>query len=100
MRRSRAAGVEGSGAGRSSPARVASSASSAARSVLRNRSASGPSLMLARLPLAIGENLLREIAIGLGSDPVRIVLQHGHALDGRLREPDRLLYPHPEHSAA
>ena len=56
-------------------------------------SAPGPSRMLARLPLAIGENLLREIAIGLGGHPVRIVLQDRHTLDRRLRETDRLLDP-------
>jgi len=44
--------------------------------------------MLARLPLAIGENLLREIAIGLGGHAVRIVLEYRHALDRGLREAD------------
>src|SRR4051794_25932459 len=60
-------------------------------SVLRNSAASGPSLMLARLlGPAMGENLLREIAIGLGGDAVRVVLENGHALHGRLRKPDGL----------
>src|SRR3954470_22825538 len=60
-------------------------------SVLLNRAASGPSLMLARLlGPAMGENLLREIAIGLGGDAVRVVLEHGHPLHGGLRETDGL----------
>src|SRR4051794_36265764 len=60
-------------------------------SVLRNSAASGPSLMLARLlGPAMGENLLREIAIGLGGDAVRVVLENGHALHGRLRKTDGL----------
>src|SRR3954447_9504806 len=91
-RRSCAAGVDGAGTRPSSAAGAAGSAGSAAAcSVLRNRSASGPSRMLARLPLAIGENLLREIAIGLGGHPVRIVLEHRHAFHRGLREADGLL---------
>src|SRR3954468_4019640 len=91
-RRSCAAGVDGAGTRPSSASGAAGSAGSAAAcSVLRNRSASGPSRMLARLPLAIGENLLREIAIGLGGHPVRIVLEHRHAFHRGLREADGLL---------
>src|SRR4029453_8155987 len=90
-RRSWAAGVDGAGM-RSLPASSrAWSAASAASSVFRKRSASGPSLMLARLPLAMGENLLREIAIGLGGHPVRIVLEHRHAFHRSFREADGLL---------
>src|SRR3954467_1325823 len=65
--------------------------SSSAFSVLLNRAASGPSRMLARLlGPAMGENLLREIAIGLGGDAVRVVLENGHPLHGGLREADGL----------
>src|SRR3954454_24236607 len=59
-------------------------------SVLRKRAASGPSLMLARLPLSIPEDLLCELAVGVCGLPVRVVLEYGHALHRGLREPDRL----------
>ena len=60
----------------------------------------GPPACSRAYRLPCGENLLREIAIGLGGHPVRIVLQHRHALDGRLREPDRLPDPRREHAIA
>src|SRR4029077_9778155 len=86
----------------SRPAAAASAAAtavvSASSSVLRNRAASGPSRMLARLPLAIAEDLLRERPIGMGSDAVRVVLEHRHALHGSLGEADRLLDPRREHA--
>src|SRR3954467_3718385 len=64
--------------------------SSPSSSVLRKSAASGPSLMLARLPLSIPEDLLCELAVGVRGLAVRVVLEHGHALHGGLREPDRL----------
>src|SRR5664280_1553069 len=67
-----------------------STCSSSAPSVLRNRAASGPSRMLARLAFAMVEDLLRELSVGLGRYPVRLVLQHRHALYGRLGEADGL----------
>src|ERR1035441_1074720 len=59
-------------------------------SVLRKSAARGPSRMLARLGLAIGENLLRELPVGLGSNTVRLVLEDRHALHRSLCEADRL----------
>src|SRR3954463_6536520 len=89
--RSRATGSSrtGSGSGSGGGAAAASGFSS---SVLRNRAASGPSRMLARLlgPGAI-EDLLGQIAIGLRRHPVRVVLEHRHSLHRCFREPDRLL---------
>src|ERR1019366_883407 len=55
------------------------SAGAVSSAVLRNRSASGPSRMLARLPVAICEDLLGELPIGVCGQTVGIVLQHGHA---------------------
>src|SRR3712207_8731336 len=55
------------------------------------RSASGPSRMLARLPLSIRENLLRELAVGERGLAVGVVLEHGHSLHRRLGEADRLV---------
>src|SRR5689334_16076673 len=75
----RSAGFLGSGA-----------SSSPSSSVLRKSAASGPSLMLARLPLSIPEDLLCELAVGIGGLTVRVVLEHGHALHRSFREPDRL----------
>src|SRR4051794_9865969 len=92
-----AAGVAGASRSGDCSAGAAGTSSS---SVRRNRAASGPSRMLARLPLAIGENLLREIAIGLGGHPVGIVLQDRHPLDGRFREANRLLDARGEHAVA
>ena len=62
-------GISSTGVGSGAAARASSS-------VLRKRAASGPSLMLARLPVAMGENLLREVAVGLGGRAVRVVLDH------------------------
>src|SRR5215208_8072847 len=59
-------------------------------SVLRNRAASGPSRMLARLPPAIREHLLGQLAVRVSSRPRRVVLEHGHPLHRRLGKPDRL----------
>src|SRR3954447_23913612 len=70
--------------------RAAGFSSSPSSSVLRKSAASGPSLMLARLPLSIPEDLLCELAVGIRGLPVRVVLEHGHALHRGLREPDRL----------
>src|SRR5688500_3826595 len=74
------AGAGGSGA----TASALGSSAGASSSVLRKRAASGPSRIDARLlgPLAICENLLREIAIGLRRDAVRVVLENGHPLHG------------------
>src|SRR5258707_11056174 len=83
-----AADLAGDSAGALAPAGSACSAS--APSVLRKRAASGPSRMLARLAFAIVENLLRELSVGLGRYPIRLVLEHRHALDGRLGEADGL----------
>src|SRR3954468_2255562 len=59
-------------------------------SVLRKSAASGPSLMLARLPLSIPEDLLCELPVGVRGLAVRVVLEHGHALHRGLRETHRL----------
>src|SRR5215213_4075473 len=69
-------------------------------SVFRKRAASGPSRMLARLPLAIREHLLRQLAIGVSRRTRRVVLEHRHALHGSFREPDRLLDARAEHAVA
>src|SRR4051794_6183669 len=76
-----AAGVSGS---------TPPSAGTSSSSVFRKSAASGPSRMLARLPLLIREHLLRQLAIGIGRRAVGVVLEHGHPLHGSLREPDRL----------
>src|SRR4051812_29515218 len=75
----------GGGAGGAAGSGVASARGGAAGgspsvSVLRNRAASGPSRMLARLPLAILEHLLRQLAIGVGRRAAGVVPQHRHAL--------------------
>src|SRR3954451_10226017 len=102
-RRSCGVGVRGAG-GRSSTTSASGSAASASggagggsagavcwpSSVFRKRAASGPSRMLARLPLAIREHLLRQLAIGVSRCPLRVVLEHRHSLDRRFREPNRL----------
>src|SRR3954453_6080206 len=78
--------------------RSLSARSSASRSAVpRNRAASGPSRMLARLPPAILEDLLGELAVGPRRQPIGIVLEHRHALHGRLGEPHRLLDARGEH---
>src|SRR3954469_7925164 len=65
-------------------------------SVLRKRAASGPSRMLARLPLAIAENLLSQLAVAVRSLAVWVVLEHGHSLHGGLCEAHRLRYARGE----
>ena len=50
--------------------------------------------------LAFAEDLLRELPVGVGGHPVRIVLQHRHALHRRLGEPHRLADPRGEHAVA
>ena len=44
--------------------------------VRRKRSASGPSRMLARLPVAMCEDLLGELPVGVGGETVGLVLQY------------------------
>src|SRR6185437_900849 len=70
-----AAGASGSGDGAAGASRsgVELRPSSV---VLRKSSASGPSRMLARLPVAICEDLLGELSVGVGGETVRIVLQY------------------------
>src|SRR6185503_9089769 len=69
-------------------------------SVLRKRAARGPSRILARLPLATLEDLLRKLTVGVGRRAVRIVLQHRHPLHGSLGEPHRLLDARSEDTIA
>src|SRR5262245_11463520 len=70
-------------------------------SVERNRSARGPSRMLARFLLrAMGENLLGQLAVGASGLAVRVVLDDGAAADGRLGELDRLADPRLEDEVA
>src|SRR5450759_1910553 len=85
----------GESAGGSSPAPSALSSA-----VLRNKAASGPSRMLARLAFAMCEDLLRELPIGLSCHAVRLVLEHRHPLHGRLGESDRLADAGGEHAVA
>src|SRR3712207_2467731 len=66
-------------------------------SVLRKSWANGPSRMLARLWPAIRENLLRQLAIGVSRDALRVVLEHRHALHRGLREADGLADARREH---
>src|ERR1039458_4375390 len=77
------------------PAPVASSSS-----VLRNRAASGPSRMDARLGFAMCEDLLGELPVGLRGHAGGLVLEHRHALHGRLREAHRLADARREHAVA
>src|SRR5215213_6499078 len=92
--RSCGVGVRGSGRGSTGVSGAGGSAGGAApacaSSVFRKRAASGPSRMLARLPLAIREHLLRQLAIGVSRQTRRVVLEHRHALHGSFRESDRL----------
>src|SRR5215208_1704627 len=67
-------------------------------SVRRNSAARGPSRMLARLPLAILEDLLRQLAVRVGRRAIRIVLKDRHALHGGFREPDGLPDAGGEHA--
>src|SRR5215210_1077999 len=69
-------------------------------SVLRKRAASGPSRMLARLPLPIREHLLRQLAIRVGRRAVGVVLEHRHALYGSFCEADRLADARTEDAVA
>src|SRR6476661_1124532 len=57
-------------------------------SVERNRSARGPSRMLARLLRAMGENLLGELAVSTSGLAVRVVLEDRGPADRRLGELD------------
>src|SRR5215218_7553216 len=106
--RRRSCGVGVRGAGRSSNSACggaaaggsAGAACSWPSSVLRKRAASGPSRMLARLPLAIREHLLRQLAIGVGRRSRRVVLEHRHALHGSFRETDGLPDASAEHAVA
>src|SRR5437588_6405557 len=90
-RRARSAGAW-SACGGAAPGSPSSS------SVLRNRAASGPSRMLARLAFAMGENLLRELPVGLSCNAVRLVLEHRHTLHRGLGETDRLADAGGEHA--
>src|SRR5262245_16370580 len=98
--RSRSCGVSCSagGATLSWPAAVAPlpAPSRPSSSVLRKSAARGPSLMLTRLLAAISENLLRKLPVGVRRHAVRVVLQDGHALHRRFREPHRLADPRRE----
>src|SRR4051812_4361567 len=95
-----AAGRSRSGSRFAAGCAAAAGGSTPSVSVLRNSAASGPSRMLARLPLPMGEHLLRQLAVGIGSDAVGVVLEHGHPLHGSLREPHRLADPRTEHAVA
>src|SRR5215216_5842742 len=96
-----ASGGAGSGARSATPGADASTGGcSPSVSVLRKSAASGPSRMLARLPLPIREHLLRQLAIGVGRRAVGVVLEHRHALDGSLREPNGLPDTSPEDPVA
>src|SRR6476469_10373483 len=72
----------------SSAGASAGSACRCAASVALKSSASGPSRMLARFRAI--EHLLREVAVQLCGVAARVITQHGLALHGRLRVPDRL----------
>src|SRR5215207_10849276 len=95
--RRRSCGVGTRGAGGSSRGGGGASPSV---SVLRKSAASGPSRMLARLPLPIREHLLRQLAIRVGRRAVGVVLEHRHALDGSFRKPHGLADPSAEHAVA
>src|SRR3984957_11096324 len=75
-----------------------SAAGSSMPSVLRNRAASGPSRILARLAFAMVENLLRELPVGLGRNAVGLVLEHRHPLHRRLCKADGLADARGEHA--
>src|SRR2546430_2051359 len=85
-----------SGGGVSSGA--ASPACFCAASVARKSSASGPSRMLARRRAI--ENLLCQLAVGLGGATCGVVLEHRAALDGRLGVADRLANLRPKDEIA
>src|SRR3954470_10094778 len=69
-------------------------------SVERNRSARGPSRMLARFLRAMGEDLLREVAVGARGLSGWVVLEDRAAADRRLGELDRLADPRLEDELA
>src|SRR4051795_4561739 len=69
-------------------------------SVERNRSARGPSRILARFLRAMGEDLLREVAVRARGLSGWVVLEDGAAADRRLGELDRLADPGLEHELA
>src|SRR5829696_852779 len=98
--RRRSWGGGGGGGAAAVGAGASSGSCSPSVSVLRKSAASGPSRMLARLPLPIREHLLRQLAIGVGRRAGGVVLEHRHALDGSLREPNRLPDPRAEHPIA
>src|SRR3954453_7318659 len=52
--------------------------------------------MLARLPVAIRQDLLCQLTVGVGGLAVRVVLEHRHPLDRRLREAHGLVDPRGE----
>src|SRR3954464_10652079 len=56
--------------------------------------------MLARLPLAISENLLSQLAVAVRSLAVWVVLEHGHSLHRGLSEAHRLRDARGEHAVA
>src|SRR5579872_1901395 len=62
----------------------------ASSAVERNRSARGPSRMLARLRRLIGQDLLRQLPVVVRGAAAGIVLEHAGSLDGGLGELDRL----------
>src|ERR687898_772539 len=107
----RGSGVSAAGSSTATSARLApfpagfvtvilASSATIASSVERNRSARGPSRMLARLLRAMGEDLLGEIAVGTGCGALRVVLEDRGATDGSLGELDRLADPRLEHQLA
>src|SRR3954451_19127862 len=69
-------------------------------SVERNRSARGPSRMLARFLRAMGEDLLREVAVGTRGLSGWVVLEDRATADRRLGELDRLADPRLEDKLA
>src|SRR5436190_7969347 len=87
------ASSSGASGGRPSPCRPSSS-------VRRNNAASGPSLVLARLGLPAIEDLLCQLTVGESRLAVKVVFQHGHALDQRLRKPHRLVDAGGEHAVS
>src|SRR5215211_8503698 len=90
----------GGGAGGSAAAGRSGGAPRPSVSVLRKSAASGPSRMLARLPLPIREHLLRQLAIRVGRRAVGVVLEHRHALYGSFCEADRLADARTEDAVA
>src|SRR4051794_8304556 len=81
------------GSGRSCGSGCSASGRASCSSVLRKRSASGPSRMLARLPVAIRQDLLCQLTVGVGGLAVRVVLEYRHPLDRSLGEAHGLVDP-------